>query len=64
MIDSPSFHERIVFSGLKIVRSNRAWWYTLLIPVIGRSRQAEFEASEGYVVVGGKWGKPRQGGRR
>lgn len=60
MIDSPSIHEGIVFSGLKTVRSSRAWWYTLLIPVIGRSRQAEFEAS--YIVVEGKWGKPRQGG--
>lgn len=31
MIDSPSFHEGVVFSGLKTVRRNKAWWYTWLI---------------------------------
>lgn len=39
VIDNPSFHEGIVFSGLKTVRRGRAWRYTL-----GGLRQVECEA--------------------
>jgi hypothetical protein len=33
---------------IRMILGSRAWWRTPLIPALGRQRQAEFEASQGY----------------